>query len=207
MTGEGPAGALRSLPLGMRLLLALVGLAGLIAAGLLLAGALGGDDGGSTATATSVSEPTTPATGDVPPRESTTTVARTATTEVTVAPTTTAPAGSGMAVPQGMWGGSGIQLTVTAGGGSVEYECASGVIAEPLVTDDGGNFEASGSHAFERGGPVQPNTPPAPSQPARFAGWTDGSQMRLSVTLTDSGTELGPFTLHLGQQASLDRCV
>lgn len=118
---------------------------------------------------------------------------------------TSAPAATAR-VPQGTWGGTGIQLVVTAAGGTVEYNCAAGVIAEPLTLDAAGSFAATGTHSFLRGGPPDPGAPPPRAQPARYTGSSDGATMRLTVTLPEAGTTLGPFTLVLGQRALLDRC-
>lgn len=110
-------------------------------------------------------------------------------------------------VPTGSWGGEHIRLVVTETGATVEYDCAFGRIDEPLLSDKEGNFNARGIHGFESGGPREAGAPP-PKQPAAlYRGWTDGSQMRLTVTLPDMGTEVGTFSLGLGRAAHLERCM
>lgn len=129
-------------------------------------------------------------------------------------PTSTAPSpgtpttilGSGGQVRQGTWGGRGIKVVLTDRGGSVEFECASGDITAPLVVDRGGSFQAGGTYSSLRGGPPDPAAPAPRAQPARYSGSVDGTQMRLTVSLTETGASLGPFTLGLDQQPLLDRC-
>lgn len=137
--------------------------------------------------------------------QSTTVDRRAVTTLAQARPSTTSARGIAGPVQPGTWGGQGIRVVVSAGGGSVEYDCAVGSINEPLVVTSGGSFEASGTHTVQRGGPPQPGTVPR-SQPVRYSGSTDGSHMRLTVSLPDTGGQLGPFMLGLGQQALLDRC-
>jgi hypothetical protein len=106
----------------------------------------------------------------------------------------------------GSWGGEHIRLTVTEQGGELEYDCAFGTIAEPLRPDKDGNFDVRGFHTFETGGPVGPEDPKPKGRPARFQGWTDDKDMRLTVYLTDTGYVIGTFSLGLGRKAILEKC-
>ena len=110
-------------------------------------------------------------------------------------------------VPTGLWGGEHIRLAVTEKGATVEYNCAAGKIDEPLLTDKDGNFEARGIHVFEHGGPHRLGEPPSKQRPALYRGWTDGSQMRLTVTLLDRGEDVGTFSLGLGRLPQLEKCL
>jgi hypothetical protein len=148
----------------------------------------------SLATGTTATVPTTSAVGNAP----------TSTVTSAAAPTT-APA-TARRVPEGTWGGRGIRLVLGPNGGSVEYDCASGLIAQALVLDGDGSFRAEGTHAFQSGGPVQAGTASPGAQPARYTGSVTGSQMELTVVLPQAGRTLGPFSLRLGQQPLLDRC-
>lgn len=107
----------------------------------------------------------------------------------------------------GTWGGRHIQLVVQEEGATAEYDCATGTIDGPLRPDKEGNFEARGTYQFERGGPRRPGEPRQRSHPARYRGWTDGDRMRLTVTLSDTGSEVGSFSLDLGRPAALDKCL
>jgi hypothetical protein len=104
------------------------------------------------------------------------------------------------------WGGEHVGLTVSATGGTLEYDCARGTIDQTIQAASDGNFVALGSHTRGHGGPaIQGEVPDR--HPARYAGWTDGTTMRLSVTLTDSGEKLGDFTLVRGQSPRVFRCL
>jgi hypothetical protein len=107
----------------------------------------------------------------------------------------------------GAWGGEHIRLVLTETGGRLEYDCAFGTIDAPLRPDEAGNFEARGTHAFERGGPVLPGMPPPKQYAARYSGWTNGTDMRLTVTLPDKGQDFGTFLLHRGRPPLLDKCL
>ena len=104
------------------------------------------------------------------------------------------------------WGGDHVGLTVSATGGTLEYDCASGTIDQPVVAAANGNFVAQGTHTIGHGGPIMVGEIPD-RHPARYDGWTDGETMRLSVTLTDTGQKLGEFKLVRGQSPHVFRCL
>ena len=109
-------------------------------------------------------------------------------------------------VPAGVWGGKGIQLTVTATGAAIDYGCDSGTIDEPLRSDPRGKFSAHGSHAFGRGGPRQPGDPAPKARQARYEGTRKGDSLQLTVTLPELNRKLGEFSVQLGQRPTLERC-
>ena len=98
-------------------------------------------------------------------------------------------------------------MIVTAGGATVEYDCARGTIDEPLLVDKDGNFEALGIHVFERGGPARLGEPQPKQHAALYRGWTDGSQMRLTVSLIDTAKQVGTFSLGLGRPPMIEKCL
>ena len=104
------------------------------------------------------------------------------------------------------WGGDHIGLRVLATGGTLEYDCASGTIDQPVVAATNGNFVAQGTHTIGHGGPIMVGEIPD-RHPARYDGWTDGETMRLTVTLTDTGQKLGEYTLVRGQSPHVFRCL
>jgi hypothetical protein len=110
-------------------------------------------------------------------------------------------------VPTGSWGGAHIRLQVTEAGATIEYDCAFGTIDEPLRTDQDGHFEARGTHVFEHGGPYRLGEPPLTRHAALYRGWTDGRTMRLTVSLSDTGEEVGTFSVGLGRPPLLDKCL
>ena len=110
-------------------------------------------------------------------------------------------------VPTGLWGGDGIILRVTETVSTVEYECAAGVIEEPLFVEVGGRFEADGRHSALGGGPIETSTEgPKPAR-VRYVGSTDGTTMTLTVVYTKTGDELGTFHLERGLEPHLERCL
>ncbi len=104
------------------------------------------------------------------------------------------------------WGGEHVGLTVSATGGVLEYDCASGTIDQPILAAENGNFIALGTHTRGHGGPSLVGEIPD-RHPARYDGWTDGQTMRFSVTLTDTGEKLGDFKLVRGQSPRVFRCL
>jgi hypothetical protein len=106
----------------------------------------------------------------------------------------------------GTWGGEHISLELTAEGGRVEYDCAHGTLDGPLVPDREGRFEAAGTHTAEHGGPVREGEEET-GRPARYRGKVAGNSMTLTVTLTDSGDEVGTFTLTRGVTPRLTKCL
>ena len=110
-------------------------------------------------------------------------------------------------VPTGSWGGEHIRVAVLEEGAKIKYDCAFGTIDEPLLLDKDGNFEAHGTHVYERGGPLRLGEPPPERYPALYRGWTDGSQMHLTVTLLETGEVVGDFSLGLGRPPMIEKCL
>lgn len=109
-------------------------------------------------------------------------------------------------VPTGVWGGKGIQLTVTQDGAGIDYGCDSGTIEGRLKTDSHGKFVAHGTHAFGRGGPRKQGDPARKPRQARYEGVRKGDKLELTVLLPELNRNLGTFTLQLGQRPILERC-
>jgi hypothetical protein len=99
-----------------------------------------------------------------------------------------------------------VRLDVTSAGARLEYDCAEGVIEEPLRPDAGGRFTATGTHTPGHGGPIRVGEI-LPAFRARYEGHVDGERMSLIVTLTETGTTLGSFQLRRGDSGVLVRCL
>jgi hypothetical protein len=108
-------------------------------------------------------------------------------------------------IPNGTWGGQHIQIVVTNGAATIEYDCATGKIAAPLKLDSHGRFVLKGTHAAEHGGPTREEESGG-GEPAQFSGWTDGHKMKLTVTLTNSKTDIGTFELTRGSEGRIFKC-
>ncbi len=109
-------------------------------------------------------------------------------------------------IAHGTWGGPHVIMHVTSTGASLEYDCADGVIEEPLRPDAEGRFTATGIHTPGHGGPIRAGEI-LPSLLARYGGHVAGERMSLLVTLTETGVELGPFELRRGSSGLLVRCL
>ena len=109
-------------------------------------------------------------------------------------------------IPNGTWGGQHIQMVVKNGSATIEYDCASGKITGPLKLNTHGKFDLRGTHTREHGGPVRSDES-AEGEPAQYNGWTDGKKMKLTVTLTNSKTEIGTFELTRGSEGRIFKCL
>lgn len=108
-------------------------------------------------------------------------------------------------VPTGTWGGDRVQLNVTERGATTEYDCAHGTVDQPLEVDRAGRFNATGRHVLEHAGPVRADEPPD-SHPASYEGRLSGDALTLSVVLTDTGDEVGTFSLRRNMGSRLHKC-
>lgn len=107
----------------------------------------------------------------------------------------------------GVWGGPHIRLDVAEDGtAAVELDCAHGSTAEPIAPDGQGAFRAAGTFVRERHGPVREGQESA-GRPAVYTGRIDGGQMTLTITLAESGEELGSFELIRGKTPRLTKCM
>jgi hypothetical protein len=97
-------------------------------------------------------------------------------------------------------------MEVIATGASLEYDCAAGVIEEPLRPDAEGRFRATGSHTPGHGGPIREGEI-FPAVRARYDGQVQNTEMSLRVALTETGVEVGVFQLRRGSTGVLFRCL
>ena len=107
----------------------------------------------------------------------------------------------------GTWGGAHVEVTFDSGGsGAVQYDCAHGRMASPITLTADGALQASGEHVREQGGPVRDGEV-MDTHPARYAGRVRGDRLTFTVTLADSSTILGPYTVYRGEPSQLFRCL
>ena len=105
----------------------------------------------------------------------------------------------------GLWGGQGISMEVTDSGATLDFDCASGTITEPIVVDSAGKFSAKGRFARQRPGPTREDENNE-GQPASYSGVIDGENLRLTITLTKNSEKVGDFTLAHGKMGRIRRC-
>ena len=105
----------------------------------------------------------------------------------------------------GEWGGGHVRLSLAPGGGTLEFDCAAGTIAGPLVPGEDGRFTAEGTHSPGSGGPEIAGRA-SPTYRVRYDGTVRGDTMRLRGRV-ENGLLLGPFTLRRGAEAAIFRCL
>ena len=106
----------------------------------------------------------------------------------------------------GRWGGDHVALELTPAGGTVEYDCAHGGLTQPVRPGARGEFEATGVHIREHGGPIREGERPD-SAPARYVGRVTGDRMTLRVFAGSRPDTLGPFDLRRGGEARVFKCL
>ncbi len=116
---------------------------------------------------------------------------------------TTSTAPDSTVLAKGTWGGENIALTVDDKEVHVEFDCAAGSFVQPRSLDGGGRFQVDGVYAKERGGPIREGQ----GVSARYSGTLSGDTLTLTVTLLDANEDIGPFTVTLGAQPRLRKCV
>lgn len=116
------------------------------------------------------------------------------------------PAAIDQAALTGSWGGTHVSLILTAQGGRLEYDCASGAILGPVRIDARGDFSASGTHSPGQGGPEREGDRP-PMLPASYSGSVQADRMTLFVRVPARDIEIGPLTLRRGADPVLFRCL
>ena len=106
----------------------------------------------------------------------------------------------------GTWGAVHLELRFDGDSALLEYDCATGVIQQRIAPDSRGRFTAFGFHQPGHGGPSFQDEVPV-RLPARYDGVVSSSLLQLSVTLVDSGDEVGTFLLRRGKAGLLIRCL
>ncbi len=107
---------------------------------------------------------------------------------------------------KGTWGGPSLSMNVGSGGISLEYDCASGTMDQPVNVDSAGNFTATGSYTQEHGGPSQQDEV-LPTYPVNYNGQISGNSMSLTVTRSDVKQDFGTYQLTYGQTGSVFKCL
>lgn len=106
----------------------------------------------------------------------------------------------------GAWGGTHVGLNLSASGGQLDYDCASGRIIGPVIVGSDGRFAATGTHTPGTGGPDRVGEV-KPSWPARYSGRVKGNEMTLRVEVPERAIVIGPLRLRRGAEPNLMRCL
>ncbi|MEA2175188.1 MAG: hypothetical protein QOD00_2780 [Blastocatellia bacterium] len=105
----------------------------------------------------------------------------------------------------GVWGGKHVNLEVTNEGASVEFDCAHGMINQPIILDARGGFNVQGTYVAEGHGPTREGVE-ADATSARYKGSLSGDLMTLTVTLAESTKRSDTYTLTRGKQGNVMKC-
>jgi hypothetical protein len=109
-----------------------------------------------------------------------------------------------LTVPTGLWSGPHLHLTVRSDGATAEFECATGVLDEPLRLDRNHRFDVNGWYAPEHGGPVRRDES-ARGQRVRYRGQLNGRTLTVDIVSSDDVSH-GRYTLEQGRTTRLVRC-
>lgn len=101
----------------------------------------------------------------------------------------------------GTWGGDNAGLIATDSSAHVHIGCTLGDTKAPIHPDVYGNFDVTGTYNVDAY-PVDRGI----THPARFSGHVSGSELTLTVTLTDTGAQLGPVNLIKGKEPRMGPC-
>jgi hypothetical protein len=104
-----------------------------------------------------------------------------------------------------VWGGSHVSMVMSSENTTFEFDCAQGVIMNPIKPDANGDFEATGTYTPQRGGPVQKDSPPN-GLPATYKGAIHGNTMTLEILLADKAQQPAPLTLKRGEAGRVTKC-
>ncbi len=105
-----------------------------------------------------------------------------------------------------IWGGEHVQMEIARTGADLEFDCATGRIAEP-VPDKDGTFSLKGTFTPQRSGPSRDDGPPAIA--ATYSGTIKNDTLTLRIVLSGPGSndrqEMN-YTLVRGQQGNVRKC-
>jgi hypothetical protein len=127
--------------------------------------------------------------------------AKTMTTNPSPSPATgTADANKNLA---GLWGGLHVTLQISGDSATLDFDCASGSIKDPILLDSSGRFDVVGS--YDRQGPGPTRRGAKTESDARYSGTVNGNTMKLSVQLP-GGSEILEFSLTRGREGKVTKC-
>jgi hypothetical protein len=103
------------------------------------------------------------------------------------------------------WGGEHIEMVMTASGAQVEFDCATGAIAEPVPLDSKTDFKLKGTLTREHGGPVRDNES-SRAAAATYSGSIKEGTMHLTVTVSGKDGYQESYVLQRGHAGQLVKC-
>jgi len=104
-----------------------------------------------------------------------------------------------------VWGGPHVSMVISEKNATLEFDCAEGVVLNPIKPDANGNFRVDGTYTPQRGGPVKKDSPPA-DLPATYKGTIHGNTMQLQIVLASQDQQPPALTLTKGQAGHVGKC-
>lgn len=95
-------------------------------------------------------------------------------------------------------------MEVTESGARVEFVCAHGTMAEPLILKDG-RFTVPGTFVRERGGSTREGQSEK-GLPVTYRGEFDGERITLTFSLASDSSDAETFSLTRGTHGRLIKC-
>jgi hypothetical protein len=105
--------------------------------------------------------------------------------------------------PANTWGGAHVRMEVTNDGATLEFDCATGSITEPLPSE--GKFSVKGTFTPEHGGPIRQNEA-SRTTPATYSGTIEGDTMDLRIEISGKETRVESYKLVRGQAGRIVKC-
>jgi hypothetical protein len=102
---------------------------------------------------------------------------------------------------KGTWGGDDAGLIASDTSAHVHIGCTLGDTSTPIRPDARGNFDVSGTYNVDAY-PIDRGI----LHPARFTGTVSGNELTITVTLVDTGAQLGPVRLVRGKEPKMGPC-
>jgi hypothetical protein len=107
-------------------------------------------------------------------------------------------------VQPGVWGGPHVNLEVSDGAATFDFDCAHGKISQAIPLDPDGNFDVPGEYITEGPGPVREGA--NAQSPVHYSGTVSEDTMTLAIRRDQSNEELARFTLIRGKQGKIVKC-
>lgn len=104
----------------------------------------------------------------------------------------------------GSFGGNHVALQLTARGGTLDFDCATGTIG-PITPRGSHNYTAIGTYLPAPGGPSDSGLPPVPREVV-FNGLVNVDSLSMTGKLSD-GSVIGPFILIRDAPPTIYRCM
>ena len=114
------------------------------------------------------------------------------------------PTTSGGQKLSGLWGGLHVSLEISDQGSTLEFDCATGLISEPILLDSAGRFDVTGSYTRQGPGPIRQGV--QRDARATYSGSVTGETMQLKVRLEGSSEPVFDLSLTRGKQGKVTKC-